>query len=197
MKTREIWAEYDEQTITVYQAYGPVIALTAINNNNFVSPPFKMTRMTWIKPSFLWMMYRSGWAKKEGQEHILKIKIKREGFEWALKNSCLSNFTADVYGSTEEWQTLKEKVPVRIQWDPERDLYLNPLNHRTIQIGLSGIAVERYIQDWIVNIEDITSLSKVVHELLINGNIRKAQTMLPIEKIYPLDSELNRQLLIN
>ncbi|WP_458785448.1 DUF4291 family protein [Vallitalea sediminicola] len=25
---------------------------------------FKLNRMTWVKPSFLWMMYRSGWAKK-------------------------------------------------------------------------------------------------------------------------------------
>ncbi|WP_141653813.1 DUF4291 family protein, partial [Erwinia billingiae] len=31
----------------------------------FASPPFSMTRMTWIKPSFLWMMYRSGWGMKD------------------------------------------------------------------------------------------------------------------------------------
>ncbi|WP_422570328.1 DUF4291 family protein, partial [Erwinia billingiae] len=28
--------------------------------------------MTWIKPSFLWMMYRSGWGMKDpGQKRIL------------------------------------------------------------------------------------------------------------------------------
>jgi hypothetical protein len=27
-------------------------------------PPFKVDRMTWVKPSFLWMTYRSGWATK-------------------------------------------------------------------------------------------------------------------------------------
>jgi len=26
-----------------------------------------MNRMTWIKPNFLWMMYRSGWASKKNQ----------------------------------------------------------------------------------------------------------------------------------
>jgi hypothetical protein len=195
MKEREIRAEYDEHTITVYQAYSPIIALPAIENNNFVSPPFKMTRMTWIKPSFLWMMYRSGWAIKEGQEHILKIKIKREGFEWALQNSCLSHFDKEVYNSVEEWRTIKDNSPVRIQWDPERDLNLNPLNHRAIQIGLSGIAVEKYVSDWIVSIEDITSFSKELNQLVINGgNLEKVKSMLPIEETYFLDILLNKTL---
>ena len=41
--------------------------------------------MTWIKPSFLWMMYRCGWGLKEGQETVLAVEITREGFEWALR----------------------------------------------------------------------------------------------------------------
>ncbi|OEK08060.1 hypothetical protein A8C32_16530 [Flavivirga aquatica] len=183
MKERVIRAEYDDQTITVYQAYRKEIAIPTIENQTFVSP-FKTTRMTWIKPSFLWMMYRSGWAQKEGQEYILKIKIKREGFEWALQNSCLSHFTKDIYSSVEEWRTIKDNSPVRIQWDPERDLLLNPLNHRAIQIGLSGIAVEKYVNDWIVSIEDITAYSKKIHQLVINDNLEKAKSMLPIEETY-------------
>src|SRR5215210_4064137 len=94
---KQIRALYDEHTITVYQAYNSEIAQSAVENQKFVSPPYKLDRMTWIKPSFLWMMYRSGWASKQGQEHILKIKIKREGFEWALKNSCLSHFDSQLY----------------------------------------------------------------------------------------------------
>lgn len=197
MKAREIRAEYDEHTITVYQAYNSIIALPAIENNNFVSPPFKMTRMTWVKPSFLWMMYRSGWATKEGQEYILKIKIKRKGFEWALQNSCLSHFNKDIYSSVEEWRTIKNNSPVRIQWDPERDLHLNPLDYRAIQIGLSGIAVEKYVNDWIVSIEDITSSSKEIHQLVIKGNLEKAKSMLPNEETYSLNSELSNLILIS
>jgi hypothetical protein len=87
MLEKQIRAVFDEQTITVYQAYRKEIAEPAVVNQKFV-PPFKMARMTWIKPSFLWMMYRAGWATKDGQEHILSIKIKRSGFEWALANCC-------------------------------------------------------------------------------------------------------------
>ena len=58
--------------------------------------------MTWIKPSFNWMMYRSGYATKPGQEVVLAIDIARDGFEWALKNAVLSNFVPSVHGSHEQ-----------------------------------------------------------------------------------------------
>ncbi len=51
-----------------------------------------MERMTWIKPSFLWMMYRSGWATKPGQERVLAVELLRSGFEQALSEACLSSF---------------------------------------------------------------------------------------------------------
>jgi hypothetical protein len=71
MNENVIRAAYNNDTITVYQAFNERIATLAINNQTFVSPPFKKERMTWIKPSFLWMMYRAGWGTKENQEHIL------------------------------------------------------------------------------------------------------------------------------
>jgi hypothetical protein len=73
---RQIRAVYDEHTIRVYQAYSDEIADAALAGGTFVSPPFKIGRMTWIKPSFLWMMYRAGWGYKDaGQRRILAIRI--------------------------------------------------------------------------------------------------------------------------
>jgi hypothetical protein len=79
-----IRAAYSDRFVRVYQAYRPEIALPALKTGRFV-PPFSMGRMTWIKPSFNWMMYRSGYATKPGQEVVLGIDIAREGFDWALK----------------------------------------------------------------------------------------------------------------
>ena len=56
MNQNTIRAVYGEHTIRVYQAYSDPIADAALAHGTFVSPPFKMERMTWIKPSFLWMM---------------------------------------------------------------------------------------------------------------------------------------------
>ena len=45
---RQIRAVYDESTIRIYQAYPDGIATSALACGKFVSPPFKMERMTWI-----------------------------------------------------------------------------------------------------------------------------------------------------
>jgi len=180
---QQIRAVYDQRTIRVYQAYDDQIADAALGKGTFVSPPFKMNRMTWIKPSFLWMMYRAGWGYKDaGQSRILAIDISREGFQWALEHSCPSHLEPSM--SKEEWIELKAASPVRIQWDPERDLHLQPLPYRAIQIGLSGEAVSRYATEWIQQISDITPLAHRIHGLLTEGHSDEARRLLPNEQTY-------------
>ncbi len=67
---RHILAQFDDETIIVYQAYRPAIGNFAAERGYF-GGGFKYTRMSWIKPNFLWMMYRSDWGRSEGQEVIL------------------------------------------------------------------------------------------------------------------------------
>lgn len=183
-------ATFDENTITIYQAYNRTISQSAIVNQTFICPPFKSERMTWIKPSFLWMMYRSQWATKENQEYILSIKIKRDGFNWALQNSCLSKFDGSIYPSYSMWKDSLKKSPVRIQWDPERDVFLQPLPERSLQMGLSGIALKRYISEWIVEIDDITDYCRKIHLLLKNKELHLVEPLLPNEKNYPIPKDV-------
>jgi hypothetical protein len=119
--------------------------------------------MTGIKPSFNWMMYRSGSARKAGQEVVLGIDMTRDGFEWAFRQAVLSSFTAAHHSTFEDWRKLLATRPARIQWDPERDWRLNIVpNIRTIQIGLCQKAVERFISEWIVRIEDVTPIARLL-----------------------------------
>jgi hypothetical protein len=187
--TRQVRAVFDADTIVVYQAYSPAIADPAIAAGRFV-PPFKVDRMTWIKPSFLWMMYRCGWATKPGQERVLAITVTRDGFEWALAHSALSHHDAAVYDSQAAWVARKDTTPVRIQWDPERSLRLEPLDHRAIQIGLGGEAVRRYVHDWTVAITDTTALAREIHDLVAAGEHDAATARLPNERPYPLPDDL-------
>ena len=71
MKEKEIRAVYNQNTIRVYQAYSDIITDEALKLGTFGSH-FSMNRMTWIKPSFLWMMYRCGWAEKETASKAIK-----------------------------------------------------------------------------------------------------------------------------
>ena len=87
----------------------------------------------------------------------------------------------------EEWQRVKENAPVRIQWDPERDLLLQPQAHRAIQIGLSKQAVDLYVQKWVRRITDMTPLAHNIHALVIKGELESARALLPIEQPYSDD----------
>lgn len=78
-----ILAQFDDDSIVIYQAYNEKIALAIVTHQNFhhsdcLQAGFKLNRMTWIKTNFLWMMYRSGWATKRDQEKILAITISRD-----------------------------------------------------------------------------------------------------------------------
>lgn len=186
---RQIRAVFDNHNLVVYQAYSPEIADPAVAVERFV-PPFNLNRMTWIKPSFLWMMYRCGWATKPGQERVLAVTITRDGFEWALAHSSLSHYDPAVYASHDDWTERKNTAPVRIQWDPERSLTLEPLDHRAIQIGVSGEAVRQYVNDWTVGISDITTLAHDIHKSVAAGDLAAAATKLPAERPYPLSEDL-------
>ena len=137
--------------------------------------PFKRDRMTWIKPSFLWMMYRCGWATKPGQERVLAIDITRDGFEWALARACLSHYDRGLHGDAAAWSRQLKASPVRVQWDPERALRLHALPYRSLQVGLSGEAVDRYVDEWIVAVEDITPTVERVRDLLRPATNRQPQ----------------------
>ena len=182
---RNIYAVFDDKTIRVYQAYNNEIADEALKLGKFGSK-FSLTRMTWIKPSFLWMMYRSGWASKQGQERILAIDLKREGFAEIVKNSVLSSFREVSDLSKEEWKEKLENSEVRCQWDPDRDIYGNPIGRRAIQLGIKGETVRKYVNEWIVNITDITD--KVIEMINSIQNGTFSESVVPQEKkVYFID----------
>lgn len=105
-----IRATHTADTITVYQAYRPEIGLPAARDGRFPEA-WKRDRMTWIKPSFLWMMYRCGWGTKEGQESVLAVEITREGFDWALRNACLSSYQPGLHTDRTSWQRQLKRSP--------------------------------------------------------------------------------------
>ncbi|MCM1540203.1 MAG: DUF4291 domain-containing protein [Blautia sp.] len=181
MNQKEIRAVYTQTTIRVYQAYPADIAAEAVRLGTF-GPKFKLDRMTWIKPSFLWMMYRSGWGTKENQEHTLAIDIPREKFDYLVKNAVLSAYDETVYESPEKWKELIRSSDIRCQWDPERDIYGNPLDYRSIQIGLRGKVVKEYVGEWIVELKDITEYVDSLREKKNAG--QDISQLLPHEEVY-------------
>ena len=93
---KHILAQFDENSIVVYQAYRPEIGHFAVSKGYF-GGEFSLSRMSWIKPNFLWMMYRSGWGTKIGQEVILAVTIQRTAFDEILAKAVHSIFIPTIY----------------------------------------------------------------------------------------------------
>ncbi|WAL94880.1 DUF4291 domain-containing protein [Streptomyces sp. Je 1-369] len=184
-----IRALHTDTTITVYQAYAPELGVPAARTGRFPAA-WKRDRMTWIKPSFLWMMYRCGWGTKEGQQTVLAVEITREGFDWALRHACLSHYVRGLHSDQAAWKRELRRSPARVQWDPERDLHLNALPHRSLQLGLSGEASRCYADEWTVSITDVTDRAREIHGLVRDGDEAAAARLLPEERAYPAGDEL-------
>lgn len=189
----EIRADYDQDTIVVYQAYSPAIALPAVREQRFV-PPFSLGRMTWIKPSFRWLMHRSGWATKPGQEHALAVRITRAGWEEALSRAVPSSPDRRLHHDTNAWRQEMRGSDVRVQWDPEYSLRDAKLDHRSIQVGLSRDIIGCYVEEWTVEIRDLTPLAHRIHRLVKEGRVARARELLPPERVYPLPPGLESRL---
>lgn len=189
----EIRANYDTISLVVYQAYRAEIALPAVAQQRFV-PPFSLGRMTWIKPSFLWMMERSNWARKPGQEYVLAVRITRAGWEEALAQAVLTSPHHGVYRDQDEWRRQMNQAPVIVQWDPERTIRGKSLPYKSIQVGLSRQIIQRYVEDWTLAIENVTPLVHKLYNLIQSGHADRATAALPHERVYPLPTAIARRL---
>ncbi len=189
---RHILARYDDESVVVYQAYRHEIGDFAAEHGYF-GGEFSYSRMSWIKPNFLWMMYRSGWGTKGGQEVTLAIRLRRGFFERVLEEAVYSSYQPGVYGTHEAWKQAIQRSSVRLQWDPDHGPTGGKLERRAIQLGLRGRMLAEYGREAIVEISD---LSNFVAEQRANAvQKRYASLLTPAERPYlPASREVCERL---
>jgi hypothetical protein len=181
---RHILAQHDAAGIVVYQAYNRSIAEPAARTGRF-GPPWSRSRMSWIKPGFLWMMFRAGWATKENQEAILAVRLHRSGFDQILREAVHSSYVPRVYETLETWLARVEQSDVRLQWDPDHHPSGAKEERRAVQLGLRGRALARFADEWIVGIEDVTELVASQRVLVQRGEYDRL--VVPRETVYPVE----------
>jgi len=185
---RHILAQFDSETIFVYQAYQPSIAKYALDHGYFGNG-FSYERMSWIKPNFLWMMYRSGWGTKSGQKVILAIRLKRSYFDSLLDQAVETSYNDVQYATPEEWKRTLSRSSVRMQWDPDHHPTGPALLRRALQLGLRGRVLKDFGRHQILEIMDVSGF--VAEQ---RGNISSefhSRLLTPTERVYlPADSAL-------
>ena len=188
---RQILARFDHEAVVVYQAYKPSIGHFAARHGYF-GGEFSRGRMTWIKPNFLWMMYRSGWGTKENQEVTLAVHLRRDAFDEILARAVPSSYDPGVYADEASWKAAVSGSDVRLQWDPDHGPSGNPLPRRAIQLGLRGDVLARYVKDWLLHVEDV---SDFVREQRANLKAPYDRLVTPSEDVYPVgDPEVRARL---
>jgi len=180
---RHILAQYDAESVVVYQAYRPAIGRFAAEHGYF-GGEFSLSRMSWVKPNFLWMMYRCGWGTKPDQETVLAVRIQRAAFDALLDAAVPSSFDPRHFGTRDEWQTAVAGSSVRLQWDPDHDPTGAPLERRALQLVLRGDPLRRYAREWILGIEDVSAF--VAEQREHAARSRWSALRMPAERVYPV-----------
>lgn len=188
---KEVFAWYDRQCIRVYQAYNATIAKEAVALQTFGSK-FNLNRMTWIKPSFLWLMYRSNWGTKKDQECILALDIYLSVFDMLLEKAVLTSPDSASYTGA-QWEKAFAETTVYCQWDPDRNINGNAIDRAAIQIGIKGSALRELLDKGICRIEDLTPLVRKWNGQRKNGKLSAKD--LPSEKLYPVRDKVIRKRL--
>jgi hypothetical protein len=215
---RQIRAHYTPKTITVYQAYNAEIASAAVAEQRLdASPLFKPGRMTWIKPSWAWMLYRAGYSYKDvNQARILALTMSHDRFLQVLERGVLSTHVQhspisgnDSGGTTKRSRGKNSKggngadrektTDVRIQWDPERNVRLERLEYRSIQIGIPGELRTVWVNEWIVGIEDVTEKARELKRVLdespdITDRELEEMGLIPEERPFEIPKDLQTSL---
>jgi hypothetical protein len=179
---RHILAQYDDESVLVYQAYRPAIGKWAIEHGQLGGPEFGYSRMSWIKPNFLWMMFRSGWGTKENQEITLALRVRRAFFDDLLARAVESSFSPRRFADEEAWKRALAESDVRLQWDPDHDPSGGKLERRALQLGLRGTALQALGRTELLEVIDLTDFVAKQRAALAAGH--RDALVTPTERVY-------------
>ena len=195
LEGRHILASFDDASVFVYQAYRPEIGEYAAKHGRF-GPPFSFSRMSWIKPNFLWMMYRSGWGTKEGQGVTLALRLRREFFESLLLRAVASTHDRRQFSDRDQWRKALAASEVRLQWDPDHDPAGARVERRAIQLGLRGPALRGWDGSDLLQVIDLSEFVAEQREHVERGDLGSLRT--PAERVYPVsDGDIRRRLALD
>jgi hypothetical protein len=81
-----------------------------------------------------------------------------------------------------------------VQWDPERDIFNQRLDFKSIQVGITPKLTEDFAKRWIKKIEDMTPICRRIQVAVESGNLEEARALLPNESIYPANAQIRKSL---
>lgn len=139
----------------VFQAFSP----RYINGDKF-SDLINVHRMSWLKTSLLWTLWRSDWGKKSEQERIIEVSIQPEYLQ-GLEDRMVST----KFPHTPENEVLVQIDPDRAIigrfWSSGINYWVNA--NSTRHFGIRGQTLAHYLNEIVPgNLHDITDTIRSV-----------------------------------
>lgn len=151
----------------VFQAFSPEY----IGSNAFTDS-IKLTRMSWLKTSLLWTLFRSDWGRKKGQEVVIEVSTP-PGYLAGLEERAVPTKE-----SNKEDEVIRQVDPDRAiigRWWSDTDEYWVKAR-RTSHLGIRGEEFREYVFDIVPgNLRDITDIVQ---------NIEKERPVHPTSVLY-------------
>ncbi len=163
--------------VSTFFAFSPWMLTNKRSRLGF-SDCFNVNRMTWVKTSLLWTLWRSEWGHKKGQERILQVNVF-DDFISSLFDRAIQ--TKDISKSDPTCET-----DVLLQYDPDRRIIgrwwitgrmdFHAEGGRTAHFGLRKQALTEFLE--YINLGSMTDITHIVHRLLSERPLH------PTEKLY-------------
>jgi hypothetical protein len=140
--------------------------------------------------------YRCSYSRKvPRQDRVLAIKMKHSDFQHLLSLACVTHSNGSRLSAE------NRQKPVRVQWDPERSPNLQVFSYRSIRIGISSNINLKWINKWIISIEDVTenvhASRKAVDGGILDVKVLREKGLFPEERVYEVDERLRETLEMN
>jgi hypothetical protein len=153
---RHLLAQFDADTVTVFQSFDREVGDYAIEKGCFGGPAFRRDRSSAIRLSLLDVLSRSDWGEKPGREVTLALRLRREAFDVLLRQAIHSAYPEGVYPSKRSWQLATRYSSVSITWSPDRDLAGCELSRYCARFGIRDRSLVMFASEWIDDVIDLS-----------------------------------------
>jgi hypothetical protein len=186
---RHVLATFGDDTVVVWQAHGHAVADWALEHGRFGGEGWKLDRVTRMRTSLPSLLERCEWGQRPGRERVLAVHLTRAGFDAMLHQAVHAEYEPAVYPTRRSWHLATRYALVSVAWFPDLDARGRGLQRQTMRIGLRGLALRTWSEQWVVGVEDWTDTVRGWRAT------PSADTPVPVVRTYPVDDATRRRLI--
>ena len=149
-----------EGKISTFMAFSPKFLSVDLKRGIYFNDNLNFMRMSWVKTSLLWTLWRSDWGMREGQECVIKIDVPED---YMRRLMGIATPTKSTIYSEVLYQRDPDRRIVGRRWKEGKEYFVKGGN--TVHFGIRNSRLEEYFTGISVgNVSDITETMRKICE---------------------------------